>query len=176
MTVHVPVRLRRHSALALAGSLVLTFGMRLPVAAAGDAAHPVTLAIGSPAPDFSLPGIDGRTYTLASFKGSKALVVIFTAVHCPTAEIYEGRIKRLVADYQGRGVAFVAIQPNSPKALRLDEMRPAGAGAIDFDLCNVALIHLRERQPFRLRILLFGGFCQLQIFPGQSGCREGAPQ
>ncbi len=122
MTVHVSVRLRRLAALALAGSLVPTLGMRQRVAAAGDAAHPVTLAIGSPAPDFSLPGIDGRTYTLASFKGSKALVVIFTAVHCPTAEIYEGRIKRLVADYQGRGVAFVAIQPNSPKALRLDEM------------------------------------------------------
>src|SRR5690242_6408101 len=61
--------------------------------------HPPPLAIGSPAPDFSLPGVDGKTYTLASFKDAKALVVIFTAVHCPTAEVYEGRIKNLVADY-----------------------------------------------------------------------------
>jgi thiol-disulfide isomerase/thioredoxin len=48
--------------------------------------------------------------------------VIFTAVHCPTAEVYEGRIKQLVTDYQKRGVAFVAIQPNNAKAVRLDEM------------------------------------------------------
>ena len=66
--------------------------------------------------------MDGKTYSLASFKNSKALVVIFTAVHCPTAEVYENRIKKLVADYRERGVAFVVIQPNSPKALRLDEM------------------------------------------------------
>ena len=84
--------------------------------------HPVPLAIGSAAPDFRLSGIDGKTYSLASFKDSKALVVIFTAVHCPTAEVYEGRIKKLAADYRARGVGFVVIQPNSPKALRLDEM------------------------------------------------------
>jgi peroxiredoxin len=87
-----------------------------------DDSHPTPLAIGSPAPDFRLPGVDGKTYSLASFKNSKALVVIFTAVHCPTAEVYEGRIKKLAADYRERGVAFVVIQPNSPKALRLDEM------------------------------------------------------
>jgi thiol-disulfide isomerase/thioredoxin len=84
--------------------------------------HPAPLAIGSPAPDFSLPGVDGRTYTLASFKDAKALVVVFTAVHCPTAEVYEGRIKQLVADYTAKGVAFAVIQPNNAKALRLDEM------------------------------------------------------
>jgi peroxiredoxin len=92
------------------------------VAAPMDDNHPTPLAIGSAAPDFRLPGVDGKTYSLASFKNSKALVVIFTAVHCPTAEIYENRIKKLVADYRERGVAFVIIQPNSPKALRLDEM------------------------------------------------------
>src|SRR5436853_984945 len=92
------------------------------VAAPMDDNHPTPLAIGSSAPDFRLPGVDGKTYSLASFKNSKALVVIFTAVHCPTAEVYENRIKKLVADYRERGVAFVVIQPNSPKALRLDEM------------------------------------------------------
>ena len=86
------------------------------------AEQPPTLAIGSSAPDFSLRGVDGKTYSLADFKDSKVLVVIFTAVHCPTAEVYEDRIKKLVADYRDRGVAFVAIQPNSPLSLRLDEM------------------------------------------------------
>jgi peroxiredoxin len=95
----------------------------LHVALAPTAAdHPAPLAIGAPAPDFSLPGVDGKTYTLASFKSAKALVVIFTAVHCPTAEVYEGRIKQLVADYSKKGVAFAVIQPNNAKALRLDEM------------------------------------------------------
>jgi peroxiredoxin len=86
------------------------------------ATHPEPLAIGSPAPDFSLQGVDGKTYTLASFKSSKVLAVVFTAVHCPTAEVYESRIKQLVSDYQKRDVAFVAIQPNNALAVRLDEM------------------------------------------------------
>jgi peroxiredoxin len=94
----------------------------LAARAAAEAGHPVPLAIGSPAPPFSLVGTDGKTYTLDSFKASKVLVVVFTAVHCPTAEIYEARLTRLVADYRPKGVAFVVIQPNSPKALRLDEM------------------------------------------------------
>jgi len=89
---------------------------------AKPATHPEPLAMGSPAPDFSLPAVDGKTYSLSSFKDSKVLAVIFTAVHCPTAEVYEGRIKQLVTDYQKRGVAFVAIQPNNAVALRLDEM------------------------------------------------------
>ena len=84
--------------------------------------HPAPLAIGSPAPDFSLPGIDGKTYSLASFKDSRALVVIFTAVHCPTAEVYEKRITQLVSDYARKGVGFVVVQPNNAEAVRLDEM------------------------------------------------------
>jgi peroxiredoxin len=88
----------------------------------GAAAPPPPLAIGAPAPDFSLPGVDGKTYTLASFKDAKALVVVFTAVHCPTAEVYEARLKKLVADYTPKGVAFAVIQPNNAKAVRLDEM------------------------------------------------------
>src|SRR5262249_30037028 len=42
--------------------------------------------------------------------------------HCPTAEVYENRIKSIVSDYRKQSVAFVVIQPNSPKGLRLDEM------------------------------------------------------
>ncbi len=81
-----------------------------------------TLAIGSPAPDFSLPGVDGKTYTLADFSQSKVLFVIFTCNHCPTAQAYEGRLARLVSDYRDKGVAVVAISPNNPLAVRLDEL------------------------------------------------------
>jgi thiol-disulfide isomerase/thioredoxin len=101
---------------------VTSLQARGPATPPTPADHPPPLAVGAAAPDFSLPGIDGKTYTLASFKDAKALVVIFTAVHCPTAEVYEARIKKLVADYGPKGVAFAVIQPNNAKAVRLDEM------------------------------------------------------
>lgn len=81
-----------------------------------------TLAIGSAAPDFSLPGIDGKIHKLSDYSGAKVLVIVFTCDHCPTAQLYETRIKKIAADYRGRGVALVAIQPNNPDAIRLDEL------------------------------------------------------
>jgi len=92
----------------------------MSVFASGD--NPPTLAVGAPAPDFALPGIDGKTYHLDDFSASNILAIVFTCNHCPTAQLYEGRIKKLAADYHDRGVALVAIQPNDPKSVRLDEM------------------------------------------------------
>jgi peroxiredoxin len=84
--------------------------------------QPSTLALGSPAPGFSLPGVDGRTYTVEDFAEAKILVVVFTCNHCPTAQYYEQRLKQLATDYKDRGVAVVAIMPNDPKSVRLDEL------------------------------------------------------
>jgi thiol-disulfide isomerase/thioredoxin len=84
--------------------------------------NPPTLPIGSPAPDFNLPGVDGRNYSLKDFARAKVLAVIFTCNHCPTAQYYEDRIKNIVADYKEKGVAVVAISPNDPKSVRLDEL------------------------------------------------------
>ncbi len=81
-----------------------------------------TLEIGTEAPDFNLPSVDGRNYTLADFAQAEILVVIFTCNHCPTAQAYEDRIKKLAANYKHRGVAVVAISPNDPEAVRLDEL------------------------------------------------------
>jgi peroxiredoxin len=108
---------------------------------------PAPLAIGSPAPDFSLPGIDGKTYSLDSFKSSKVLAVIFTAVHCPTAEVYEARIKQLVADYVKKGVAFAVIQPNNAQAVRLDEMGYTDLGDSLEDM-KIRAEHRRFNFPF----------------------------
>src|SRR5579863_1932271 len=80
------------------------------------------LAIGASAPDFSLPGVDGKTYSLADFAQAKLLVVLFTSNHCPTAQAYEGRVKELVTEYKPKGLALVGIQPNSPRGLRIDEL------------------------------------------------------
>src|SRR5579862_92166 len=81
-----------------------------------------TLPIGASAPDFSLPGIDGKTYTLSSFKDARILIIIFTCNHCPTAQSYEERIIKLADDYKDKGVALVAVNPNDPQALRPDEL------------------------------------------------------
>jgi len=81
-----------------------------------------TLGIGDAAPAFSLPGVDGRRYRLADFDRAETLVVVFTCNHCPTAQAYEDRLKKLAADYRSKGVVLVAISPNDPKAVRLDEL------------------------------------------------------
>jgi peroxiredoxin len=81
-----------------------------------------TLRIGQKAPGFNLPGVDGRNYKLADFSDADVLVVIFICNHCPTAQAYEERIIKLAADYKNKGVALVAISPNDPRAVRLDEL------------------------------------------------------
>jgi thiol-disulfide isomerase/thioredoxin len=86
-----------------------------------DEPHP-TLAIGSAAPDFSLPGIDGKTHKLSDYAASKILVIVFTCNHCPTAQLYEPRVEKLADDYRGKGVTLVAIEPNNANAIRLDEL------------------------------------------------------
>jgi thiol-disulfide isomerase/thioredoxin len=93
----------------------------IPSFGQGAESHP-TLAIGSPAPDFCLPGVDGKTHCLKDYGSAKILVIAFICNHCPTSQLYETRIKQLAADYKDKGVALVAIQPNNPNAVRLDEM------------------------------------------------------
>lgn len=89
---------------------------------AAGAEDPTPLAIGSAMPDFSLPGVDGRTYGPGDFRDAKALMVVFTCNHCPTAQAYEDRLIKLHEDYKDKGAALVAISPNDPLAVRLDEL------------------------------------------------------
>jgi peroxiredoxin len=83
---------------------------------------PPILKIGAQAPDFNLPGIDGKQHSLQEYASAKVLAIVFTCVHCPVAGMYEKRIKQLTADYRDRGVTLVAINPNDPKAIHLSEM------------------------------------------------------
>jgi thiol-disulfide isomerase/thioredoxin/peroxiredoxin len=89
----------------------------------GQESHPQpkTLEIGSQAPDFSLTGVDDKTYTLADFALSKVLVVVFSCNHCPTAQAYQDRLTDIYHKYTPKGVALVVISPNSPKSLNLWE-------------------------------------------------------
>jgi peroxiredoxin len=96
--------------------------MALALSGAALAANePPVLPVGSTLPAFSLPGIDGKTYTDQSFK-SDFLVIVFTCAHCPTAQAYQDRIKKLVTDYSSRGVTLIAINPNHADSVRLDEL------------------------------------------------------
>jgi thiol-disulfide isomerase/thioredoxin len=81
-----------------------------------------TLKIGAQAPDFDLPGIDGKNYTLSDFDDFKVLSVVFWANHCPTAQAYEDRLIAMTEEYKSRGAGFVAISPNSPLAVNLGEL------------------------------------------------------
>lgn len=106
-------------------SLSILAALVISVSAGPAAADPPglrTLEIGAKAPDFHLPGVDGKTYSLDDFAKAKVLVVIFTCNHCPTAQAYEARVAKLEADYRDKGVAVVAISPNDAAALRLDEL------------------------------------------------------
>jgi peroxiredoxin len=100
----------------------------LLVRARGDDQKPpaeekvATLEIGARAPDFDLPGVDGKSHKLEEYAAAKVLVIVFTCNHCPTAIQYQERLKKLTADFKEKGVAVVAIQPNDPEAIRPDEL------------------------------------------------------
>jgi peroxiredoxin len=95
--------------------------MSMAAGACCQTAHPI-LALGSPAPDFALPGVDGKVHKLSDYAASPVLAVVFTCNHCPIAQMYEQRIEHLYEEYGKRGVAVVAIQGNDPKALTIEEL------------------------------------------------------
>ena len=81
--------------------------------------HPA-LQIGDCAPSFSLPGVDGKTYTLSTFADASALVVVFSCNHCPYVQAYEDRLILLQRDYADRGVRLVAINANDDSSYAED--------------------------------------------------------
>ena len=102
--------------------VLVILGLNIMTGFSAEQKRIVPLSIGADAPEFKLPGVDGRDYKLSDFTDAKVLVIIFTANHCPTAQAYEERIIQLVFDYKGKDVAVVAISPNDPLAVRLDEL------------------------------------------------------
>ena len=124
-TTRIPARLTAFLSFSIAFSMFICpapfaqqSGDHAPPAVGG---YPV-LAVGSPAPDFPLPGVDGKTHSLKDYAGSKVLVIIFTCDHCPVAQMYEKRIKELAAGYKDRGVAVIAIMGNDPRAEMYSEL------------------------------------------------------
>jgi len=79
------------------------------------------LAIGDDAPDFKLPGTDGKTYQLSDFSEPEVLMIYFTGTHCPTSHGVEKRLQKLVSDMKDQSFGIVAINPNHNDGLRPDE-------------------------------------------------------
>ena len=74
--------------------------------------HSKGMPVGSPAPPFSLPGVDGNAWSLDSFADAQLLVVVFTCNHCPYAIASEDRLLEIQSDYEDQGVRLVAISSN----------------------------------------------------------------
>jgi peroxiredoxin len=78
------------------------------------------LPLGTKAPDFSLPNVDGQTVSLGDLSGAKALLVVFMCNHCPYVKHVAPGLAQLARDYQARGVAVVGISSNDPSKYPLD--------------------------------------------------------
>ncbi len=70
------------------------------------------LKIDSAAPDFSLKGVDDKTYTLNSFFGKNILIIIFSCNHCPYVQAYENRMIAFQNEFEKNGVQIIAINSN----------------------------------------------------------------
>ena len=82
------------------------------------------LNLGDAAPDFRRLGIDGKTDTLADFPAQPAPVLmgVFLSNDCPYSQAAETRLIPLVREFAGQGLAVVALNPNRPDGVRLDEL------------------------------------------------------
>jgi peroxiredoxin len=74
-----------------------------------------TLELGSSAPDFKLPGTDGKTYALGDFTDASVLVVFFTCNHCPYVTGSDEITRKTAERFAAKGVRFVGINSNSVK-------------------------------------------------------------
>jgi peroxiredoxin len=80
----------------------------------------MTLALGTTAPEFDLPGVDGRNHTLAEYADADVLVLIQSCNHCPYVQAWEGRMKAIASEYADRAVRVVAISSNDADAYPSD--------------------------------------------------------
>jgi peroxiredoxin len=85
-----------------------------------------------PAPDFDLPGVDGKRYTLANARGSKGLLVMFICNHCPYVKAVRDRLARDCAELKLLGINSVAIMSNDPAEYEEDSFENMKKVAVEF--------------------------------------------
>jgi len=89
------------------------------------------LPLGIPAPDFSLVNVDGQTVSLSDFAHAPALLVAFICNHCPYVKHVADVFAQLGNEYQGKGVAVVAISSNDASAYPADSPEQMVAEAME---------------------------------------------
>jgi len=88
---------------------------------------------GVAAPDFSLPGVDGKTWSLSDCRGEKGLLVMFICNHCPYVKAVRDRIVRDVRELKSLGINSVAIMSNDPTDYEEDSFENMARVAEEFD-------------------------------------------
>lgn len=114
-----------------AGLAVFSFhaiSTRAAQTTSASAAGHSAIAIGSAAPDFNLPGVDGKSHKLSDYASAKVLAIVMESDHSPTSQLYEGRVKRLYDTYKSKGVAVVAISPDNPDAIPIEQLAYSDVG------------------------------------------------
>ena len=81
-----------------------------------------TLQIGQPAPEFNLPGTDGKTHSLADFNDAKVAIIFFSCNHCPYVIGSEDRMIAFAKKYEPKGVKMIAINSNETENHPTDSM------------------------------------------------------
>ncbi len=118
-----------------------------------------TLELGARAPEFDLPGTDGRRYSISSFKGKPVLVVMFWCNHCPYVKAYEDRAVSIQKDYGAKGVQLVAINSNDDKAYPEDSFPEMVERAKDK---SFNFPYLRDES--QKVVEAYGGVCTPHVF------------
>jgi peroxiredoxin len=71
-------------------------------------------SLGEKAPSFeNLLGTDGKPYSLSTFDDKQVVVLIFIANRCPTARVYNDRLKSIQTSYADKGVQLIAINSDN---------------------------------------------------------------
>jgi thiol-disulfide isomerase/thioredoxin len=105
------------------------------------------MPLGSAAPDFTLPGVDGKAHSLREYADSRVLAVVFTCNHCPASQMYETRLKKLDEDYRSKGVTLIAINPNKAAAMTLADLGHTDVGE-SLDDMKVRAAYRRLMYPY----------------------------
>jgi peroxiredoxin len=90
--------------------------------------------LGSKAPPFSLIGVDGKQYSLNTFKDARGLLVVFMCNHCPYVVAVHGRISRLAREFASQGIAVIGINSNDPSVRIADSFENMKIIAKEWDL------------------------------------------
>ncbi|HEB87812.1 MAG TPA: thioredoxin family protein [Gammaproteobacteria bacterium] len=85
-----------------------------------------------PAVGFALPGVDGKTWTLADCAGEKGLLVMFICNHCPYVKAVRERMVRDCAELKRLGINSVAIMSNDPALYEEDSFENMKKTADEF--------------------------------------------